>query len=340
MYTPGGNFKRGSVPKMRFNRALVILSLITLVPLNQACNKASGFAVLPESNAFSGAVTYSNKVDILWVMDTTASMAAHQPNVVAQIGSFIDVIVSKNLDFHLAVTTTNMGSSGERGQFVGKPSILTSTTPDLKATFQSTLSSLQNTSALERGIQASVTAISPPLVNGVNAGFLRSDAFLAIVYIGNENDQSPDTVASYEAQINAIKPAYQFSGAWMANFIGVLNLDPSCSTNGQVNYPGARYMQLVGATDGINQSLCTSDLSSALSQIRQFIVSVTTSYKLNNTPVVDTIQVTVNGQVVPSDATNGWTYDPLSNVVWLHGSYISTNTSQVNVTYTNANGKT
>ena len=98
-------------------------------------------------------------------------------------------------------------------------------------------------------------------------------------------------------------------------------------------------MSMVSTTGGLDQSICTSDLSTAFTNLRQFIFAMTTSYVLNGAPVVSTIQVTMNGQVVPNDANNGWTYDPSTNTVWLHGSYITATNAHVNVTYTNANAK-
>src|SRR5690606_21760838 len=53
--------------------------------------------------------SFNNKVDILWVMDTSDSMYCDQQKVSREIKNFSDVFLSKQgqfLDFHIGVTAT------------------------------------------------------------------------------------------------------------------------------------------------------------------------------------------------------------------------------------------
>lgn len=54
-------------------------------------------------------------VDILWIVDNSGSMADEQVELGARFGEFIDELAALDLDFHLAVTTTDVGN--DRGRF-------------------------------------------------------------------------------------------------------------------------------------------------------------------------------------------------------------------------------
>ena len=68
----------------------------------------------------------TDKVDILWVIDNSLTMADEQAEVADKFGEFIQSIESTGLDFHVGVITTDMESTEVgRGQLLGEPPYLT-----------------------------------------------------------------------------------------------------------------------------------------------------------------------------------------------------------------------
>jgi len=54
---------------------------------------------------------------------------------------------------------------------------------------------------------------------------------------------------------------------------------------------------------------------------------------LSRTPVDGTIVVYINGNLVPENSSNGWSYDPVANAVVFHGTYIPAEGDSITVNY-------
>lgn len=73
------------------------------------CYKSNdSFSLLAEGQTFQqSAAIFNNKVDVLWVVDSSMTMAKHQQNLANNFSSFIADFSDKNLDFHMAVASTD-----------------------------------------------------------------------------------------------------------------------------------------------------------------------------------------------------------------------------------------
>ena len=60
-------------------------------------------------------------------------------------------------------------------------------------------------SGTEQGFAGAAASVSAPLVTGENANFLRPEAKLFVVYVSDEDDQSPGSAADQIATIRAAK---------------------------------------------------------------------------------------------------------------------------------------
>jgi len=67
-------------------------------------------------------------------------------------------------------------------------------------------------------------------------------------------------------------------------------------------------MDASNATGGFYEDIA-SDFSQSLLNIGTDIVELMKSFKLNNLPVISTIEVKVNGVKVETDLIDGWIYD-------------------------------
>ena len=153
----------------------------------------------------------ASKIDILWVVDNSASMAPEQDNLATNFNTFITQLSRSGHDFHTAVTTTdicqeripealservcpvaNIGGSPAthlRGAFIGAPgrTVLRSTDSDLVTRFNSYVRRGTDGSSFEHGLTAAQLALDRSL-HGKNEEFVRNEAFLAVIVVSDEED--------------------------------------------------------------------------------------------------------------------------------------------------------
>lgn len=120
----------------------------------------------------------------------------------------------------------------------------------------------------ETSLQAAFDALSDPLINETNAGLLRTDASLALIFVSDEDDVSFMPASHYLDFFLRLKgeEAYRDAGALSISAVTGIS-DPtgsavSCeSDDGKAAY-GARYVELAQRTGGVLQSICEDDFSS------------------------------------------------------------------------------
>lgn len=128
-------------------------------------------------------------VDILWVIDDSGSMADEQDSLGRNFQSFIDQFLVKGIDFKMAITTTD-GTSSRNGKMVGDSSLLTSAAAKQnKTAFISNFKKLVNVGTRGSGVEQGLKT-SAAFMDRYASSFLRSDAFLVVVYLSDEEDQS------------------------------------------------------------------------------------------------------------------------------------------------------
>ena len=302
--------------------------------LTISCGQPADFNLTDQIETFRQHIVYNNRVDILWVIDNSNSMTIHQDHLAQQYQHFVRALVETEFDFHLAVTSTDMSPSGEGGKFVGEPNVLASTHADLDNKFRDRVRLGNQGFSVEKGLDAMAMALSDEYLQSYNRGFLRDDSMLVVIFLSDEDDKSSSEPQFYIDRLNTLRPVLpDGSKNWMTHFIGVLDENSECKDNfGQVN-PGYRYMQVVGASDGLNENICTSDLRVALKNLRSRIVEIMTEYKLEREPIVETIRVQIDGQLVPQDEENGWTYFAENISIRFHGTAVPKNNSEIRVDY-------
>ena len=208
----------------RVRRALGWLSLAALAPALFACNARSVErpVLIPTiTDKDLVALTVNRNVDLLFLIDDSSSMKQSQDNLRRNFPAFMTKL--KNLpgglpNVHIGIVSSDMGAGDVSGCTTGKGGILqfaprgdcTSTGLDASATFISDINGVRNyTGNLEDvftcmaalgehgcGFENQFGAVVRALnadgqgLPSENAGFLRPDAYLAIVMITNEDDCS------------------------------------------------------------------------------------------------------------------------------------------------------
>jgi hypothetical protein len=285
-----------------------------ILALGLAACSNQNFSLPTQDNNYLQTPVFNNKVDIVFMADDSSSMAVFQRGLSAQMNAMVSTLNSMGMDYHIAVTTSSVGTGFTGGKFVGSPKYLTNTTANIASLLTSRLLVGQSGSDLEQGLSSLKTALSPTNLSGENAGFLRSDALLAIIVLSNEDDYSAGSVQSYADFFNSLKqPFANGARSWVFNFLGITALSSGCTTQegpfGAYIEPGLRYMDLVNATEGITESICTTNWGQVVSNVKVRINQLLTDFYLNRKPKVETIKVTVSGVSVAAGSANGWTYE-------------------------------
>lgn len=279
------------------------------------------------------------KIDILFVIDNSASMAVHQNQLVAGVEILAKMLSTSALDFHIGITTSDSHVLGSKvlrlrdgvganhsGVYVATPT--TQNLPEVLA-----INLKQGT--MGDGFEAPFQSFKEVLQFAGNGDFRRADAELAILAIGDEDDSSimghPVAVSDYYEFLT------QFAAGHKATFSTISKLDTSCRSGGDPEVPAAQRMSLLAdLTRGFKGNICA--MPSALVGFMNFIskdngVPAAYTIKLDHTPILETIAVKVNGKLVMQDEIDGWTYDVSTNSLTLHGSSIPKKGDYVSVTY-------
>lgn len=297
----------------------------------------------------------SNEVDILWIIDNSVSMRNEQEAVAAGAQDFIGRLTTTDIDFHMGVITTDVSTSNpDAGALLGTPSVLTPSTPSYVQEFQERV--LQGTEGddQERGLQAAITALTAPMTNTRNVGFLRDEAMLSIIVLSDENDCSDfgalganstgeDCYSEYDKLtpvadlVRELRELKEDSNRVI--FSGIVG--PDASENCDDSVPGKRYFTAIDMLNGVTGDICQTDYGAVMDALGEITSGILTSFSLDYVPDPETIVVTVDipGQgahEVPQDGNNGWTYndDPTSPAIDFHGTEIPPRGSEITVEYT------
>lgn len=342
---------------MDFKAKIVTLGLIAHTLFTIGCgSNGSSFSILPDSDTFQQAEgSVNNKIDLLWVIDNSGSMQPFQNSMISNYNSFMNQFVAKNFDFHLSVTTTDAYLAGSRwrndpnrakfkdGRGTNHTGVFTilPTTPNLINVFATNANQGVNGSGDERAFSSFKAALDSPL----NAGFLRSDSFLGIIILSDEDDFSGpnrneydtdhsyshpglETVASYVTYLDDLTNTTGANRRYSVSAIAALAA-PCTDTH----WKGQRYIQLANATNGELGDICSGNYAAVLDAIQNRILELGTAFRLSRKPIVSTIVVRINGAGVPQDAANGWTYDEPTNSIVFHGTAIPASGSTIVVAF-------
>lgn len=277
--------------------------------------------------------TYSqqaaSKIDVLWVVDNSGSMLPRQQNLARNFSSFIDVFRKNSVDFRIAVTTTDIFAK-PKGALRGNPAILTPTTPNLVQAFQNNINVGADGSPYEAGLEAAVNALDargevnkPELEklqsckdacatdakpfdcidrchDASNIQFLRPDAFLYIIFVTDEEDQSAADVRYFWRRFETANGVGNDGTVTTAAIIG------DYPSNGCGAIPGERYLRLTELTGGELGSICDNEFAATLRKLATNAVGLKRKFALGLAPNVETIEVRVIYPCnVSSDALTG-----------------------------------
>lgn len=231
-----------------------------------------------------------SKSDILFVIDNSCSMSNEQNNLATNSALFVDELLMSGVDFQIAVVTTDNPSI--RG------GIITNSTPDVYSELSDAIVAGTVGSAIEMGQEMAKNALEGDL--HPSSGFQRTDAFLSVIIVSDEDDFSLSSDAEYYDYFFYLKDPDLFA------FNSVVSTDSLCPS--QV---GARYMAQSALLGGVSLSACAEDWGLSATALAESSFNPNILFPLSQIPYNDIVEVFVNG--IP--ATEGWVYIAATNTV-------------------------
>lgn len=273
-----------------------------------------------KEEVFTQNLAKNGDVDILWVIDNSGSMSDNQTALANNFNSFINSFLAKNVDFRMSITTTD-GTTKYNGKMVCDVSKLDSVAAAASKTnfvnyFKSCVKVGTAGSGVEQGLK---TAKS--FMDRYSSSFLRPDAYLAIVFVSDEEDQSEKTVAEYIASYKALKSNPAMVKAYSLVTQQIL-------PNQQWESIGHRYNFVSEQTNGLKGDL-DADFAKTLTDIGSTISNLTDTFAINGSPYQNAVKVFVNGV----EKKTGWTFDSVSKVLKFDANSVPVNGAKIVVQY-------
>ncbi len=241
-------------------------------------------------------------VDVLFVIDSTGSMAEEQAGFGAAAGGFVASLDALGLDYQIGVTSMDVA---DEGALLGVPWILTPDDEGLAADLAKNLAVGTGSTPPSAGLDAAALALTDPL--GFNIGFRRPDASLQVVFVSDADDDSgpvlgADPVSAFEAMLSTEASG---NGLTARASAVVGDVPGGCTGTSGTALPGTRYAKVAADSGGTVASICAGDFSSIAAAIGAGSADWQLSFPLQADPIAGSAKVYVNTVLVES----GWVID-------------------------------
>jgi hypothetical protein len=251
-----------------------------------------------ESHSYTG-------TDIVFFGDTSGSMATELETMGEHALTFMDRLDDYGNSWQIIVVT---GWDG-----CGVNGILTASVSSYDTLFAEALltppeQAAIDASADEWGLYDVDMAIQESGPGGCNEGFLREEALLHVIFLSDEDDNSPGWDGGdefyWQSYVDSVLAAK--SAEHLVTFSAVAGPVPDGCDGAE---PGTGYTDAVDYTEGTLLSIC-DEWYNQLDTLVDASVQVS-DFPLNNTPIVNTIRVVVDD----TERTTGWEYQASGNLV-------------------------
>ncbi len=238
------------------------------------------------------------QVDVLWVIDDTASMDDELAALSDAFGAFIDGLEALDLSWQTGVITAD-GTGDAAGVLQGNPWVIHPDLDDPASAFRTAVDVGADGSGTESGLGAAWLALSSPLVDDDNRGFRRDGASLHVVVVSDSDDES--------AHILGDDPAGAFldflddqalehgTDAVLSAVVGPV---PDGCGSAQ---PAQVYTQVAELSGGAVASICEADFSAVTAAIAEASISWPQSFLLQAEPAEGTLSARIDGNRMADD---------------------------------------
>ncbi len=265
------------------------------------------------------------KVDFLWVVDDSGSMAASQAAIANAAGTFASKLVNAGLDWRAgAVTTAYWTNANAFRPFTNVSATMINWFTSGQVGYFGT-----GGSGDERSLQSPQAYIPTllPKTTGATQNKIREGAGLHLILMGDADDQSNATIPS----INAFFANYDGAGSKAVVHGIVCPVGQTCN-----NEPGSvRNVEVIAAAGGIQGDFTLAQMNAPQlgATIDAILASAIggTGHQLLKPPISSTIKIAIeaggtkgacNASDIPRDRTNGFDFDSASRRIVFFGNCI------------------
>lgn len=233
-----------------------------------------------------------SKLDLLWIIDNSGSMANKQDNLANNLAEFMGWLAAAKVDYRIAVGTTDVFSmAGELSA-----DIITPQTSDPQSAFATAVHVGTQGKALEEGLAAAEDILSADragtltVKGGNKVQFMRDDAFLFIVVVSDEEDNSFGEPRYYWRTFEEEKGIGNDGRVFFSSIAGGQWSDAmgevvpaSCTANGGAT-EADRYYEVAKLTGGLFGSICDDSFASTLHEFGRLAVGLQRKFPLSSKP--------------------------------------------------------
>ncbi len=264
----------------------------------------TGSAAPPVAAADEYLQAGNRSVDVLWMVDSSCSMAFEQEALGQNFGAFLDVVDSLELDYRIGVVTADLDDDGE---LQGDVPWVTPSTSDAEDVFADNVLVGQLGSGSEQGFDS----VRRALIDGHAGGFLRDEAQLRVISVSDEDDQSVALadVAAYVAELQALKvsPAHVVHSDISGQLAGCV----SSTANADA---APRYVEATEETRGLSTSICAAGWVQTLTDLAWLADSYADTFELSQPAHAASVEAFVDGVPVSGfgfdEALDAVVFDP------------------------------
>ncbi len=276
------------------------------------------FSLVDKVEYFTQNTKKNGDVDILWVMDDSGSMADEQDALAQNFSAFISDFIKKDIDFRMAITTTD-GTTGRNGKQIGNFNLLNSAEAKKNPYvftnhFKEWIKVGTKGSGREQGLKT-----ASAFLDRYQQEFLRKDAYLAVVFISDEEDQSENKVKSYVDRYLSTKS----NPGLIKTYSIVVN-----KALGSWESAGSRYIEVSKATGGKVADI-HQDFHGILQDMGGSIINLIDNFSLAAAPYQNKINVYVDNV----KQNGGYTFDTQSRTLKFDNGNIPREGAQIIVKY-------
>lgn len=275
--------------------------------------------LIDKSESFIQNSKKNGDVDVLWVMDNSGSMGDEQDALAYNFDAFLSEFLKKNIDFQMAITTTD-GTTGRNGKQIGNYKLLNSVEAKKNPYvftnhFKQWIKVGTQGSGREQGLKTSAA-----FMDRYQADFLRQDAYLVVVVVSDEEDQSEKKVQEYLDRLLQTKKN--------PGLVKVYSIVTKKIENRQWETIGKRYLEATALTGGKSADI-HEEFHSVLQDMGGSIVNLVDNFALANSPYQNKIKVYVDGILVNS----GFSFDQASRVVTFDKTNVPREGAKIEIKY-------
>jgi len=267
---------------VRRNRSVASCFTLTALVALAACGEPEVVDVAPRGDVIDRfEQRKASAIDILFVIDNSDSMRRHQLTLSENFEHFFRLIDPDpgrvgepgEVDYRLAVATTDaINDAGKIYYGPGEPPVLRpSKDVDPLELFRSRALVGTEGASREEGFRAAELAVETARSIGGGDSFLREKAYLYLIFVSDEDDESRDEVRYFERRFRSLKGKGDEKTVIVSAIAGP-NLSPlpdECldeEGNPRVRQ-GARYEKMAALTGGTIGNICQADWAQTLEEL-------------------------------------------------------------------------